>query len=179
MLKTKEDEFLDQCFAYLIDLKGEEDFIDFAKNTLGMTDEELKYYCDIDVVELEEKYIPAKPPTSGKFRTYASLWEEMMFRLDSGGVQKGRPLQGPYSSVNDLGVDFSRLDDDDNGYYGITIDAVEKKELFFALQLCKEYKLTAIPWHKKVHMKQMVLGFMHYRNLQACIHRSNLNYIFL
>ena len=44
---------------------------------------------------------------------------------------------------------FSRLDDDDNGYYGITIDAVEKKELFFALQLCKEYKLTAIPWHKK------------------------------
>lgn len=53
-LDTRSDKLLDGCFAYLRDLKGDSEFVDFAQEYLKMTPEELLFYCDIDVDDMDE-----------------------------------------------------------------------------------------------------------------------------
>ena len=48
-INSRDKELLDQMFSYMRDVKGDEEFITWAMENQGMTKEELKYYCDIDV----------------------------------------------------------------------------------------------------------------------------------
>ena len=48
-IDSRDKELLDQMFSYMRDVKGDEEFITWAMENQGMTKEELKYYCDIDV----------------------------------------------------------------------------------------------------------------------------------
>lgn len=46
-IDSREDDILDKVFAYLRQEKGDEEFVEFAKKTLGLTDSELKTFCGL------------------------------------------------------------------------------------------------------------------------------------
>ena len=56
-IDSREDDILDKVFAYLRQEKGDEEFVEFAKKTLGLTDSELKTFCGLCEGYDESKYI--------------------------------------------------------------------------------------------------------------------------
>lgn len=106
---------------------------------------------------IEDESLKSKPIKEA-FRTYDSLWEEVMYRLDSAAVQVNRPAAGVYSATEDLGVDFSRLHDD-TGFYGITVGAQDVQGLDFAKKICDEYGFKEIPWVQKNTYQTKENGF--------------------
>lgn len=56
-LRTQTDRILDKVFAHLRDVMQEDEFIEFTRSVLGMDNNDLLYYCDIDVNDLDEQIV--------------------------------------------------------------------------------------------------------------------------
>lgn len=148
-IRTREDRILDSIFTWLRDQYDDEKIVDFCEDTLGMDEEEVKYYLP-DIFEMDEAwrrqpkegdtYLVSKnrAPVADLIQAYLTEGEhEWGYVKHADGTINPTPLKGAEYDAHQIGID------DD---YNITVRAESVEAL-------EDAKKIADKFHKKYEIK--------------------------